>query len=56
MQEKYYSPKDIAEKFNLNIRTVYAWIRQGRLRAIKLGDLWRIPQAALDEFMQPPKE
>ena len=50
--EEYYSPQQISDKFNVKTRTVYAWIRQGRLKAIKLGDLWRIPQSALEEFIE----
>lgn len=50
--EEYYSPQQISDKFNVKPRTVYAWIRQGRLKAIKLGDLWRIPQSALEEFIE----
>lgn len=54
--KEYYSPKEIAETYNLNIRTVYAWIRQGRLKAIKLGDLWRIPKDSLDDFLKESLE
>ncbi len=50
--EEYFSPQQISDKFNVKARTVYAWIRQGRLKAIKLGDLWRIPQSALEEFIE----
>lgn len=49
--EKYYSPNEIAEKFNLKSNTVRKWINQGRLKAIKLGDVWRIPESALQEFI-----
>ncbi len=48
---KYYSPEEIAEQFNLQAQTVRLWIRQGKLKAIKLGHLWRISEDQLQEFV-----
>ncbi len=31
---KYYSPKEIAEMFNISDRTVYAWIKTGKIKAV----------------------
>lgn len=31
---KHYSPKEIAEMFNISDRTVYAWIRTGKMKAM----------------------
>ncbi|SPF51590.1 DNA binding domain protein, excisionase family [Candidatus Desulfosporosinus infrequens] len=50
--EKYYSPNDIAEKFNIKADTVRKWINQGKLKALKLGDIWRIPESSLDKFIK----
>lgn len=52
MEKEYYSPQEIAEKFNLKPRTVANWIRQGKLKAIKLGDLWRVHRADLEAFIK----
>jgi excisionase family DNA binding protein len=52
MSEKYYSPEEIAEQFNLKPATVRKWIRQGKLKAIKLGRLWRIPEEELQRFIK----
>lgn len=51
-EKEYYSPQEIAEKFNIKPRTVSAWIRQGKLKAIKLGDLWRVHVNDLNEFIR----
>ena len=51
-EQKYYSPNDLAEKFNIKSDTVRKWINQGKLKAIKLGDIWRIPESALDKFIK----
>jgi len=50
--ENYLTPKEIAEKLKLNIRTVYKWIREEKLRAVKLGDVWRISESELDRFIK----
>jgi excisionase family DNA binding protein len=55
-EKEYYSPQEIAEKFNLKPRTVANWIRQGKLKAIKLGDLWRVHQADLEAFIKDSQE
>ncbi len=53
MQDKeYYSPQEIAEKFNVKHHTVLGWIRNGKLKGIKLGDLWRVHKSDLEEFIK----
>lgn len=54
-EEKYYSPNDIAKKFNIKADTIRKWIKQGKLRAIKLGDIWRISETALQDFIKNTK-
>ena len=31
--------------------TIYRYIKSGKLRAIRVGGLWRIPEEALQEFL-----
>lgn len=52
MNEKYYSPREIANKYNVTSSAVNKWIKQGKLKAIKLGNVWRIPESALQEFIK----
>lgn len=54
MQE-YYTPDEVSQKLKIDVRTLYRWIREGRIEAVKIGHFWRISQAALDEFLQNPK-
>ena len=49
---KYYSPEEIAEQFNLQAQTVRLWIRQGKLKAVKLGALWRVSEEELQRFIK----
>ena len=46
----YYTPAEIAEKFNVKLRTVQNWIRSGQIRAHKVGGMWRIKKTNCEEF------
>jgi DNA binding domain, excisionase family len=54
--KEYYSPQEIAEKYNLKHRTVLSWIRQGKLKGVKLGDLWRVHRSDLEDFIKASQE
>mgnify|MGYP000853422453 CR=1 FL=1 len=49
--EQYYTLQEVAEKLKLNVRTLYKWIREGKLNAVKLGDVWRIPESELNRLL-----
>ncbi len=49
--ENYYTPKEVSEKLKLNVRTVYKWIREEKLKAVKLGDVWRISESELNRLL-----
>lgn len=53
MDEKQYTVKEVAEHFRVSRQSVYDWINDGKLKAIRVGDRIRIPQSALDEFIRP---
>ncbi len=48
--EKYLSCEDIANKFDVKIITVWSWIREKKLKAIKIGKMYRITPQDLLEF------
>lgn len=51
MEEKFYSPKEFAELFNVHRLSVYEWIKDGRISAIRIGERHlRIPASAIDEM------
>jgi excisionase family DNA binding protein len=51
-EEKYWTPEEIAERLKINVRTVNRWIASGKLRAIRVGRLWRVPDSAIREFVE----
>jgi excisionase family DNA binding protein len=50
---EYLTPDDVASRLQVSRQVVYNWINDGRLRAVKAGRTLRIPQYALDAFLQP---
>ena len=52
MNEKLLTPAQVAERLQITERTVYEWIRGGKLLALKLGRLWRIRQDELEAFLE----
>ena len=46
------SPKEFADRLSISRWTVYAWIQEGRIEAIKLGRLVRIREAELDRLIK----
>ena len=52
MEDKYLAPKDAAEILSVKKTTVYDMIRQGRLRAVKIGKQFRIREADVLALMR----
>ncbi len=53
-QPEYLSPLEVAEYFKVTRRTVYSWIKQGFLPAVKAGPkLWQVSSADLRTFLRP---
>lgn len=49
--EEFYTPQEIAERLKVDIRTVYRWIREDRMKAAKIGRFWRIPESELNRLL-----
>ena len=52
--EELYTPQEVADKFRVTLRTVYQWIKDGKLKAIKVGTLWRISKDSLKNSSGSP--
>ena len=54
MSEKLLSPEAAAELLDVSPATVRGWLRSGILQGSKVGGgkLWRISEAAIDEFIK----
>ena len=50
MQKEYYTCEEVAERYSVQESTVWAWIRNGKIAAVKMGRMYRIPKESLDAF------
>ena len=51
LPNKLYTVEQAAEYLIVPKQTVHKWLREGRLKGIKMGGLWRITEEALEEFL-----
>ncbi len=52
MNTKLLKPKEVAEKLQLNLLTIYNYIRSGELKAVKFGRTYRVEQTDLLTFVE----
>jgi len=48
---KLFTIQQVMERLQVADETIYRYIKSGKLRAVRVGGLWRIPSEALDEFL-----
>lgn len=53
MSHDLYSVEQVAERLGLHVRTVRAYVREGRLKALKIGKQYRITRGDLEAFLGP---
>jgi excisionase family DNA binding protein len=53
IQEKeFYKAEDLAEKLDVNIMTIYRYIKANRLKAYKIGKEFRIKRKDFNNFIE----
>lgn len=53
MKEKdFYMAQDLADILQVNIMTIYRYIKAGRLKAHKIGKEFRIPKDEFERFLK----
>ena len=50
-ERKYFLPDHVAERLQVDRKTVYKMVRSGELPALRIGRQWRIPPDALDSIL-----
>lgn len=53
---KYYTCEEIADRYRVKTATVWGWIRNGKLLAIRIGGLYRVTEDAMRQFEGRDKE
>jgi excisionase family DNA binding protein len=59
MSEELYSVEQVAERLGLHVKTVRNYVREGRLKAVRIGKQYRIARSDLEAMTgrpEPPPE
>lgn len=48
---KVYTLEEIAELLHITRRTLYTYVKTGKLKAVKVGKYWRVTEKNLDAFL-----
>jgi excisionase family DNA binding protein len=48
------TPEIAAEKLAVSVKTIKNLLRRGKLRGVKVGNLWRLQEEALEEYLREP--
>jgi excisionase family DNA binding protein len=49
---KLLTPTQVAQRLQVNERTVTQWLRNGHLRGFKIGKEWRVSAGDLEAFLE----
>ncbi|MEN9881032.1 MAG: hypothetical protein RLZZ308_215 [Candidatus Parcubacteria bacterium] len=49
--KEFYKAEDLAEKLEVNIMTIYRYIKSGKLNAYKIGKEFRIDKTEFSKFL-----
>jgi excisionase family DNA binding protein len=54
-KKEFYTAAELAEKLQLNIMTIYRYIKAHKLSAYKIGKEFRIDRKEFDSFLEKSK-
>lgn len=49
---KFLTVAEVADMLRVSRMTIYRWVHAGDMPAVRFGRSFRVPQAAVDEFMR----
>ncbi len=52
IEDKLLTPPQVAQRLQVNERTVTQWLRRGHLRGFKIGKEWRVSSRDLEAFLE----
>ena len=51
---KVYSLEEVADILKITRRTLYTYVKEGKLHAVKIGKYWRVSEQDLQDFLYNP--
>ena len=49
---KVYTLEEISGLLHITRRTLYTYVKEGKLKAVKVGKYWRVTEKNLQEFLE----
>jgi len=53
---KVYTLDEIAAILHITRRTLYSYVKEGKLKGVKIGKYWRVSEKQLEEFLSTGTE
>ena len=53
---KVYTIEELVTLLHVTRRTIYTYIKEGKLKAVKMGKYWRVTQKQLEDFLSTGSE
>jgi excisionase family DNA binding protein len=50
--KEFYRAEDLAQKLDVNVMTIYRYIKAGKLKAYKIGKEFRIEKVEFEKFLK----
>ncbi|MFA6100434.1 MAG: helix-turn-helix domain-containing protein [Patescibacteria group bacterium] len=51
--KKYLRPDEVAEYYEVNVKTVYNWASTGKIDSVKIGGMLRFEKESVEKVKQP---
>ncbi len=51
-KEQLLSPEEVAKRLAISPKTVREYLREGRIKAMKVGRLWRVRESDLQQYLK----
>lgn len=54
--DQLLTPEAAAEKLAVSVKTVKNLLRSGKIQGVKVGNLWRLQEKALEKYLEEPQQ
>lgn len=54
-QKEFYTAQELADKLEVNVMTIYRYIKVGKIKAYKIGKEFRIDKDEFNKFLDSTK-
>lgn len=51
-EKEFYTAQELADKLEVNVMTIYRYIKSGKLSAYKIGKEYRVSEKEFNDFLK----